>query len=165
MLTTSKRRTDQAVAVIRNWIELGLMEPVDPLLLLFNTWAITQFFAEHTEQILYFTEQPELDATARERIIRAEHRSSCGARVSADRLCIARPRGQGAWVGHRRTGMRRVFHAGRPACGLKASQFGRWFDGRPFASARPLRDNYGADPAHRSTDEVGFAIRLAAENA
>ena len=69
MLTTSKRRTDQAVAVIRNWIELGLMEPVDPLLLLFNTWAITQFFAEHPEQILYFTEQPELDAAARERII------------------------------------------------------------------------------------------------
>ena len=33
---------------------------------LFNTWAITQFFAEHTEQILYFTEQPELDAAARE---------------------------------------------------------------------------------------------------
>lgn len=69
MLTTSKRRTAQAVAVIRNWIRQGLMDPIDPLLLLFNIWAITQFYAEHAEQVNYFTDQPAVDGPVRESII------------------------------------------------------------------------------------------------
>jgi TetR/AcrR family transcriptional regulator len=55
MMTQSKRRTEQAVAVIRSWIHQGLMEPVDPLVLMFNIWAATQFYAEHMTQVQYFT--------------------------------------------------------------------------------------------------------------
>lgn len=69
MLTTAKRRTAQAVAVIQNWIEQGLMDPIDPLLLLFNTWAITQFYAEHADQVSYYSERTTLGRPEREAII------------------------------------------------------------------------------------------------
>lgn len=55
MLDPSKRRTDQAVDVIRSWIHQGLMAPVDPLVLMFNIWAMTQFYADHLEQVQYFS--------------------------------------------------------------------------------------------------------------
>lgn len=58
MLPNSKRRTAQAVAVIQNWIDQGLMQRIDPLLLLFNVWAITQFHADHAEQVSYFSDRP-----------------------------------------------------------------------------------------------------------
>lgn len=69
MLATSKRRTLQAVAVIQNWLDQGLMEPVDPLLLLFNVWAITQFYAEHAEQVAYYTDRSAIDPPVRESIV------------------------------------------------------------------------------------------------
>ena len=54
MMGTSKRRTEQACAVIRSWIEQGQMDPVDPLSLLFHIWAVTQFYADHAAQVLFF---------------------------------------------------------------------------------------------------------------
>lgn len=54
MAGASKRRTAQAEAVIRNWIEQGQMGPVDPLLFLFHLWAVTQFYADHAAQVDYF---------------------------------------------------------------------------------------------------------------
>lgn len=69
MLSTSRRRTLQAVAVIENWIDQSLMDPVDPLLLLFNIWSITQFYAEHAEQVRYFTDRQSIDGQTRESII------------------------------------------------------------------------------------------------
>ncbi len=69
MLTTFKRRTDQAIAVIQNWIEQGLMDRVDPLFLLFNIWAITQFYAEHDVQVSYYSERSTLTLSDREAVI------------------------------------------------------------------------------------------------
>ncbi len=69
MLQDSKRRTLQAVMVIDSWIDRGLMEPVDPLMLLFNIWAITQFYAEHAEQVQYFSGRQVSDEAMRESIV------------------------------------------------------------------------------------------------
>lgn len=70
MLTNSKRRTDQATAVIRSWIERGLMMPVDPLTLMFNMWAITQFYADHLLQVQYFSDQGFEDTSEYESLIK-----------------------------------------------------------------------------------------------
>ncbi|MDM0115322.1 TetR family transcriptional regulator C-terminal domain-containing protein [Variovorax sp. J22R133] len=56
MEQASKRRTEQATAVIRNWMNQGQMGPVDPLLFLFHLWAVTQFYADHAAQVTYFRE-------------------------------------------------------------------------------------------------------------
>jgi TetR/AcrR family transcriptional regulator len=32
----------------------GLMEPADPMLLLFHLWAVTQFYADHAVQVAYY---------------------------------------------------------------------------------------------------------------
>ncbi len=68
-LGTSKRRTEQAVAVIQNWIDRGLMDPLDPLALLFHIWAMTQFYADHAEQVLYFRELAQIGASERKHLI------------------------------------------------------------------------------------------------
>jgi len=54
MMDTSKQRTDQAAAVIRNWMNQGLMDEADPMLVLFHIWAVTQFYADHATQAAYF---------------------------------------------------------------------------------------------------------------
>ncbi|GAA4331381.1 TetR/AcrR family transcriptional regulator [Variovorax defluvii] len=61
MMGTSKQRTNQAVAVIQNWIQRGLMDPVDPMLFLFHLWAVTQFYADHAAQVAYFRDMPASD--------------------------------------------------------------------------------------------------------
>ena len=69
LMGTSKRRTAQAVTVIQNWIDQGLMDSGNPLLLLFDIWAITQFYADHAEQVAYFHDKPGLDERDREAVI------------------------------------------------------------------------------------------------
>jgi len=54
LMDTSKQRTDQAAAVIRNWMDQGLMDEADPMLVLFHIWAVTQFYADHATQAAYF---------------------------------------------------------------------------------------------------------------
>ncbi|MDR2333974.1 MAG: TetR family transcriptional regulator C-terminal domain-containing protein [Burkholderiaceae bacterium] len=54
LMGTSKQRTDQAAAVIQNWMNQGLMDRSDPMLLLFHIWAVTQFYADHAIQAAYF---------------------------------------------------------------------------------------------------------------
>ena len=54
MMGASRQRTEQAAAVIRNWAQRGLMDPVDPLLFLFHLWAATQFYADHAAQVAFF---------------------------------------------------------------------------------------------------------------
>ena len=61
MMGTSKQRTDQAAAVLRNWINQGLMDPVDPMLFLFHLWAVTQFYADHATQVAFFRNVAESD--------------------------------------------------------------------------------------------------------
>ena len=54
MMDTSKQHTDQAAAVIQNWMDQGLMDKADPMLVLFHVWAVTQFYADHATQAAYF---------------------------------------------------------------------------------------------------------------
>ncbi|WP_261803595.1 TetR family transcriptional regulator C-terminal domain-containing protein [Variovorax sp. PAMC26660] len=54
MMTMSKARTDQAAAVIQNWMNQGLMDKADPMLVLFHIWAVTQFYADHATQAAYY---------------------------------------------------------------------------------------------------------------
>ena len=61
MMGTSMQRTDQAAAVLRNWINQGLMDPVDPMLFLFHLWAVTQFYADHATQVAFFRNVAESD--------------------------------------------------------------------------------------------------------
>ncbi|WP_431274801.1 TetR family transcriptional regulator C-terminal domain-containing protein [Variovorax ureilyticus] len=69
MMGTSKQRTEQAVAVIQNWINQGLMGPVDPMLFLFHLWAVTQFYADHATQVAYFRNTAEGDDKDRRYLI------------------------------------------------------------------------------------------------
>ena len=69
MDAASKRRTQQAVAVIRHWIERGEMDAVDPMLLLFHIWAVTQFYADHAAQVRYFLGGRVDDPRAREALV------------------------------------------------------------------------------------------------
>lgn len=69
MLSNSKRRTEQATTVIRSWIERDLMLPVDPLTLMFNIWAVTQFYADHLLQVQYFSHESLDESSQHERLI------------------------------------------------------------------------------------------------
>ena len=69
LMGTSQRRTAQAVAVITAWVDAGLMRPVDPLLLLFHIWAVTQHYADYEHQIAFFRGQTVVGKTDRVRLI------------------------------------------------------------------------------------------------
>ncbi|HET7838029.1 TetR family transcriptional regulator C-terminal domain-containing protein [Variovorax sp. J31P179] len=69
MMDHSQQRTDQAAAVIQNWIDQGLMDPVDPILFLFHLWAVTQFYADHATQVALFRKVAESDDKDRRYLI------------------------------------------------------------------------------------------------
>jgi TetR/AcrR family transcriptional regulator len=69
LMRTSRERTDQAVAVLRKWIDEGLMAPVDPLLFLFHVWAVTQHYADYQHQVRFFRGDDSDGADERERIV------------------------------------------------------------------------------------------------
>jgi len=69
MMGHSQERTDQAAAVIQNWIDQGLMDPVDPMLFLFHLWAVTQFYADHAMQVSLFRKVTESDDKDRRYLI------------------------------------------------------------------------------------------------
>lgn len=69
VLESSKRRAAQAHSVIRNWIDQGLMSPVDPQLLMFDIWALTEFYANQATQVSYLTERAQWEGREREAVI------------------------------------------------------------------------------------------------
>jgi TetR/AcrR family transcriptional regulator len=69
LMGTSHRRTEQAVAVLQNWIDAGLMAPVDPLLLMFHVWSITQHYADYQHQVAFFRGPSAHTAADREKLI------------------------------------------------------------------------------------------------
>ena len=69
LLDFFRKRTDQAAAVIQNWINQGLMDPVDPMLFLFHLWAVTQFYADHATQVAFFRNVVESDEKDRRYLI------------------------------------------------------------------------------------------------
>jgi TetR/AcrR family transcriptional regulator len=46
-----RQRVEQKAAVLRHWARLGLMEPVDPVHLVFTLWAMTQHYADFEVQV------------------------------------------------------------------------------------------------------------------
>ena len=69
LMRQSLRRTEQAAAVITGLIDAGLMRPVDPLLLLFHIWAVTQHYADYEHQIRFFRGRDIEDGPDQERLI------------------------------------------------------------------------------------------------
>lgn len=62
---TSRDATQKAAERIRNWVSQGLIRPVDPLLLQFNLWALTQHYALHLAEVRFMLgvdEETPLDA-------------------------------------------------------------------------------------------------------
>ena len=51
--TRSRLSTQSAARRIREWIAAGLIRPVDPLLLQFNIWALTQHYALHAAEVRF----------------------------------------------------------------------------------------------------------------
>jgi TetR/AcrR family transcriptional regulator len=68
----SRRRTREKVKVIESWIARGLMQPIDPHVLLMSVWAMTQFYADSAIQVRQLMKPgdpawaPDREALARE---------------------------------------------------------------------------------------------------
>lgn len=50
---TSRQATQKASERIEKWVAAGLIRPVDPLLLQFNIWALTQHYALHLPEVRF----------------------------------------------------------------------------------------------------------------
>lgn len=62
----SRHATRTAATVIEGWIAAGLIRPVDPILLQFNIWALTQHYALHLTEVRFMLDLPDntpLDAS------------------------------------------------------------------------------------------------------
>lgn len=55
----SREATRGAARVIEGWIAAGLIRPVDPVLLQFHIWALTQHYALHLTEARYMLDLPE----------------------------------------------------------------------------------------------------------
>jgi TetR/AcrR family transcriptional regulator len=49
----SRQATATAATVIEGWITAGVIRPVDPVLLQFNIWALTQHYALHLSEVRF----------------------------------------------------------------------------------------------------------------
>lgn len=70
LMATSRLRTQQAAAVLLNWVEAGRMGPVDPQLFLFHVWAVTQHYADYQHQVDFFRGPSGVTPADREYLIR-----------------------------------------------------------------------------------------------
>ncbi|PQO24104.1 TetR family transcriptional regulator [Rhodobacteraceae bacterium WD3A24] len=50
---SSREATMKAAERVRGWVEAGLIRPVDPVLLQFNIWALTQHYALHLTEVRF----------------------------------------------------------------------------------------------------------------
>lgn len=64
----SRAATRQAATVIEGWIAAGLIRPVDPVLLQFHIWALTQHYALHLTEARFMLDLPEGEALHLDRI-------------------------------------------------------------------------------------------------
>lgn len=55
----SREATQTAAKVIEGWIAAGLIRPVDPVLLQFHIWALTQHYALHLTEARYMLDLPD----------------------------------------------------------------------------------------------------------
>jgi TetR/AcrR family transcriptional regulator len=68
-----RRRVEELASVIAGWSDVGLMDPIHPVHLLFNVWAMTQTYADFDVQIRSVLGKVALDdaefATATETVV------------------------------------------------------------------------------------------------
>jgi TetR/AcrR family transcriptional regulator len=64
----SRKATRQASRVIEGWIAQGLIRPVDPVLLQFHIWALTQHYALHAVEARFMLGLPDEAPLEAERI-------------------------------------------------------------------------------------------------
>ncbi len=55
----SHHDVELAASRLRDWVAQGLIRPVDPILLQFHIWALTQHYALHAEEVRYMLDLPE----------------------------------------------------------------------------------------------------------
>ncbi len=55
----SRAATQGAARVIEGWIAAGLIRPVDPVLLQFHIWALTQHYALHQVEVRFMLDWPD----------------------------------------------------------------------------------------------------------
>jgi len=55
----SRAATKRAAEAIHRWIDAGLIRPVDPLMLQFNLWALTQHYALHLTEVRFMQGLPD----------------------------------------------------------------------------------------------------------
>lgn len=55
----SREATRHAAQVIEGWIAAGLIRPVDPVLLQFHIWALTQHYALHLTEVRFMLDMPD----------------------------------------------------------------------------------------------------------
>lgn len=64
----SRQATRDAARVIADWVAQGLIRPVDPVLLQFHIWALTQHYALHQTEVRFMLDLPEGRALDADRI-------------------------------------------------------------------------------------------------
>lgn len=65
----SREAVRRAAAVIEGWIARGLIRPVDPMLLQFNLWGLTEHYALHISELRFHLGLGEGDAFDLERAV------------------------------------------------------------------------------------------------
>lgn len=66
---TSRQATESAARMIEGWIADGLIRRVDPVLLQFNIWALTQHYALHLSEVRFMLDLPEGSPLDADRIV------------------------------------------------------------------------------------------------
>jgi len=61
LISHLKPQFERDVAVVNQWVERGLIKPVDPRHLFFTIWAATQTYADFSVQMEILLDKPQLD--------------------------------------------------------------------------------------------------------
>ncbi len=65
---TSREDVRRSASLIESWVAQGLVRPVDPVLLLFHIWAMTEYYAVMGKQVRFFLELDDTNTLSAEHI-------------------------------------------------------------------------------------------------
>ncbi|MCY4168428.1 MAG: TetR family transcriptional regulator C-terminal domain-containing protein [Rhodobacter sp.] len=86
----SRADVRRSASLIESWVAEGVVRPVDPFLLLFHIWAMTEYYAVMAKQIRFFLDLGESDT------VKAEHVASEIADMVLNGLLVAEADGRPA---------------------------------------------------------------------
>ena len=64
----SREDVRRSAALIENWVAEGRIRPVDPVLLLFHIWAMTEYYAVMGKQVRFFLEPGDSESVTAEHV-------------------------------------------------------------------------------------------------